>query len=391
MSTSTFSRIAGSSRLWGAMAFCAALTLAGIGAAWHIETQGHYVTGMSNAVPWGLPLVLATLCIVAASGALNVASVASVFGKEAYKPASRLSCLLALALLGGGLFTLLIDLGRPEEVFLALTRFNFTSVFSINIIIYSGFFLIVGLYGLMMLVAPHQARPLGVASFLWRLLMTTGTGAVFGVLVGRGGMHSAIMPPLFIALSLSLGMAAFILTLAALEYTGRRTAGLDALAPRLRSLLAVLVAVAFYMVLALHLIGIASPSLRGFEAFVLCTGGVYPLALWGGFVLLGTALPLVLLLMPACRHSRMCLLVAAASVLLGGLAVLYVLIIAPQAFPPDIFPGKVVRDSLYALPAVYTPTLGEWTLGLTGIGVAGLMVLLGTRFLPLLPESQDKL
>jgi len=45
---------------------------------------------MNNQIVWGTPHVFAVFLIVAASGALNTASIASVFGKTAYKPLARL-------------------------------------------------------------------------------------------------------------------------------------------------------------------------------------------------------------------------------------------------------------------------------------------------------------
>ncbi|HCQ69802.1 MAG TPA: molybdopterin oxidoreductase, partial [Gammaproteobacteria bacterium] len=88
------------------------LILAALGAVYYMEHHGHYVTGMSNRIVWGMPHVFALFLIVAASGALNVASIASVFQKKLYKPLSRLSGLVALALLAGGLMVLVLDLGR---------------------------------------------------------------------------------------------------------------------------------------------------------------------------------------------------------------------------------------------------------------------------------------
>ena len=64
--------------------------LAGL-AAMYMETEGHWVTGMTNHVVWGLPHVFAFFFIISASGALNVASIGSVFGKEDYQPLGRLS------------------------------------------------------------------------------------------------------------------------------------------------------------------------------------------------------------------------------------------------------------------------------------------------------------
>ena len=45
--------------------------------AYHMETHGHHVTGMNNHVVWGIPHVFAIFLILAASGALNVASISS--------------------------------------------------------------------------------------------------------------------------------------------------------------------------------------------------------------------------------------------------------------------------------------------------------------------------
>src|SRR3989339_1420098 len=62
-----------------------------------LEHHGHVLTGMSNQIVWGLPHVFAVFLIVAASGALNVASIGSVFGKPIYKARAPLSGMLALA------------------------------------------------------------------------------------------------------------------------------------------------------------------------------------------------------------------------------------------------------------------------------------------------------
>ena len=70
--------------------------------------------GMSNQIVWGMPHVFAVFLIVAASGALNVASFSSVFNRLAYKPYARLSGLLAIALLAGGLWCWCSISGGPS-------------------------------------------------------------------------------------------------------------------------------------------------------------------------------------------------------------------------------------------------------------------------------------
>jgi Ni/Fe-hydrogenase subunit HybB-like protein len=103
--------------LMGGMALVA---LVGLAAVWFMEHNGHIVTGMNNQIVWGLPHVFAVFLVVAASGALNVASMASVFGKTDYKPLAPLSGLLAIALLLGGLTVLMLDLGRPDRLIVAI-------------------------------------------------------------------------------------------------------------------------------------------------------------------------------------------------------------------------------------------------------------------------------
>ncbi|MCG8509824.1 MAG: polysulfide reductase NrfD, partial [Rhodospirillales bacterium] len=98
----------------------AVLVLIALGTAAYVEHAGHVVTGMTNQIPWGLPHVFAIFLIVAASGALNVASIGTVFGRILYKPLARLSGLLAFCLLAGGLAVLVLDLGRPDRLIISM-------------------------------------------------------------------------------------------------------------------------------------------------------------------------------------------------------------------------------------------------------------------------------
>ena len=123
-----------------------ALVLVGLLAAWYMESNGHFVTGMNNQVVWGLPHVFAIFLIVAASGALNTASIASVFRKTIYKPLARYSVVLAITLLIGGLVVLVLDLGRPDRLIVAMTEYNFTSIFAWNIILYTGLITVAVIY-----------------------------------------------------------------------------------------------------------------------------------------------------------------------------------------------------------------------------------------------------
>jgi molybdopterin-containing oxidoreductase family membrane subunit len=375
-------------RFYGLLALGGLVTLAGLAAAHFMEEHGHIVTGMNNQVVWGLPHVFAIFMIVAASGVLNVASIGSVFGQTAYKPHAPLSGLLCVALLAGGLMVLMLDLGRPERIIVAATHYNFKSVFAWNIFLYSGMVGLVAVYLWTMFERRFNgyAKPAGVAVLIWRFVLTTGTGSIFGFLVARQAYQSALLAPLFIVLSFGWGLAVFLIVQGTLyAWNGRRLA--PALERRMARLLGIFVAASLYLVAVYHLTNLYYARQGAFEAFILRDGGVYPLLFWGGYVLAGSLLPLALLFHPRWASLRSTL-AASALIVLGAFAWLFVFIIGGQAFPLDIFPGHLV-SSAFGDGAVtrYVPSLPELLLGVGGLGAAFLMTLVGVRVLDFLPPD----
>ena len=365
---------------------------AGLAAAHLMDLHGHVITGMNNQVVWGLPHVFAIFLIVAASGALNEASVGSVFGQTAYKPHAPLSALLSVALLAGGLMVLLLDLGRPERLLIAATHFNFKSVFAWNVLLYSGLFALVGVYLWTLLERRLNlhARRVGLAVLVWRLTLTTATGSIFGLLVARQAYQSALLAPLFIVLSLGWGLAVFLLVQAALFGWHGRTLP-AAWSERVARLLGIFVLAALYLVAIHHLTNLYFARQTDFELFILIGRGapdlLLPMLLWLGYGAVGTLAPLLLLFHPRLRGPRATLW-ASVLIVLGAFALLYVFIIGGQVFPLEIFPGHVVSSSFYdGAVDLYRPSLPEWLLGLGGIAAAFVMTLVGLRVLPLMPAA----
>ena len=388
MRTTEFREIDGRSPGYPALLVLLALvSLAGVLAGHHMDTEGHHVTGMNNRIVWGLPHVFAVFLIVAASGALNVASLSSVFARAAYEPLARLSGVLAIALLAGGLSVLVLDLGRPDRLVVAMTHYNFSSIFAWNMLLYTGFMAVVVVYLWMHMERRMQrhVRRAGVVALVWRVVLTTGTGCIFGFLVARQAYDAAIMAPMFVAMSLSLGLAVFILVLLASASATARPLD-DALLGRLARLQALFVSVALYFVVARHLANLYVAEHGAVERFLLVDGGAYPAIFWIGQILLGTALPLAVL-WGRRRVSRGWIAAAASLVTVGGLSQLYCIVIGGQAAPLVIFPGKeVVEGALVAgEPAHYVASLPELLLGLGGVAIAGLVLAIALRVLRILP------
>jgi len=109
-----------------------------------------------------------------------------------------------------------LDLGRPERLIVAMTHYNFKSIFAWNISSTPdsspSWLHICGDAG-----AAHERlqQAARLLAFLWRLILTTGTGSIFGFLVAREAYDSALYAPLFIIMSFAFGLAIFILVLMA--------------------------------------------------------------------------------------------------------------------------------------------------------------------------------
>jgi Ni/Fe-hydrogenase subunit HybB-like protein len=379
-------------RFWLGLALLGSFIAVGLGAAFYMEHNGHWVTGMTNQIVWGLPHVFAIFLIVAASGALNVASIGSVFGGPLYKPLGRFSGLLAIGLLAGGLMVLVLDLGRPDRLIVAMTQYNFKSIFAWNVILYSGFFAIVGVYLWTMMdrTVNKFSRPAGFAAFFWRIALTTGTGSIFGFLVAREAYDAAIMAPMFVIMSFSYGLAFFIITLIAAYMWGDREIG-DYRLAKLKNLLGVFVGAVLYFTLVYNLTNLYATQHHGVERFILLDGGIYTQMFWIGQVLIGSIVPLFLIYSPAFNKSRWAIAAASIAVLIGGFFQIYVIVIGGQAYPMSLFPGKEVLESGFFDGAVasYTPTFPEAALGVSGIAVALAMVAVGARLFKVFPETLE--
>jgi molybdopterin-containing oxidoreductase family membrane subunit len=391
MASITFREVEGSSlKYWLLFGFLGLFVLFGA-LAWNtMHHHGHVITGMDNQIVWGLPHVFAVFLIVAASGALNVASIASVFNKPMYKPLAPLSAILSLALMLGGLLVLVLDLGRSDRLIVAMTHFNFKSMFTWNVFLYSGFFGLVGVYLWTMLdrSVKTYSKAAGTAAFIWRLTLTTGTGSLFGFLVARELYGTAMLAPMFIIMSFAYGLAIYLMVLAAAyAWTGRPLG--DAVMMRLKSLLVVFVAAVLYFVVVQHMTSLYFTKFHAVEAFILRDGGIFTTLFWVGQIVIGCVVPLVILL-SSLGKQRTWIMIACALIILGGIVQMYVTIIGAQAYPLDMFPGLIEKSSFFDGEVhSYSPSLPELFLGLGGVAIALLVTVFAIKVLRLLPASLD--
>lgn len=375
--------------------------LIGFACSLYMEHEGHYVTGMNNQIVWGLPHIFAVLLIVIASGVLNIASISSVFDKKLYKPLAPLSALLAIAFLIAGLIVLVLDLGKPDRLIVAMTTYNFKSIFSWNIFLYSGFAVVLAVYMWTMLDRDVNrfSKYAGTFAFGWRIILTTGTGSIFGFLVAREAYATAILAPLFIVMSLLYGTAVYYLILKTISKF-HNTYISDDIVKNLRKLTIMFLFANLYFLFLYHITNMYIAKHLDYEIFILSSGGIYTIAFWVGQLFVGIIMPIIL--MNSSRLSlEYSLILSSVLILIGSFIAMYVIIIGGQAYPLTIFPDHVIIESSFYDNVVhsYIPSLYELGLGLGGVALALIIVLIGIanfKFLPtiikpanIVPDKDD--
>jgi len=227
----------------------------------------------------------------------------------------------------------------------------------------------------------------GTSAFVWRLILTTGTGSIFGFLVARSAYDAALMAPTFIVMSFSFGLAIFILVLMASYKWSNMELG-DVVVNRLRSLLGVFVAGVLYFTAVYHVTNLYATQHHDVQRFILLDGGIYTNIFWIGEILIGGIIPLILIYAPGVKNCRTTLGLICSMIIVGGFAKLYTILIAGQAFPLEIFPGYEVSSSFFdGVVHSYTPSLPEILLGFGGIALSLFIVAFALKVLRFLPAT----
>jgi molybdopterin-containing oxidoreductase family membrane subunit len=282
----------------------------------------------------------------------------------------------------------MLDLGRADRLMVAATHFNPTSVFGWNVILYPVFYGIVAVYLWTMMeqrMNPYT-KVAGFATFIWRIVLTTGTGSIFAFLVTRQAYGSALLAPMFIIMSFSWGLAVFLVVQSTM-YAWNGMSLPPLVLQRMKNLLATFISAVLYFTIVLHLVNAYFAKNIAFEYFLLFDSEFASL-FWIGQILVGTLLPLALLFYPATAARALWVNVAALLAILGAFFQLYVFIIGGQAFPLDIFPGYDVTSSFMdGTVDHYSTSLPEVLLALGGLGIAFTMTTIGVRILHFLPQD----
>jgi Ni/Fe-hydrogenase subunit HybB-like protein len=180
--------------------------------------EGHWHSGMSDVVPWGIYISMVAFFIGASAGATMVGLIIYGFGRKDYKAMGTRAILLALLCIFAATQFLIVDFGNPFRAMKIpwLLR-NPTSMFFISSSSYYGFMLILSMelyYTVKISLGigrdrdRKMAKWLGLIAVPYALVVVhTFTGTIFGVIKAREMWNTPLLPVHFVVSALASGFA----------------------------------------------------------------------------------------------------------------------------------------------------------------------------------------
>lgn len=311
---------------------------------------------------WGWLLIWDFFLAGAGAGAYIVGVLADYLGEKS-RVASKVGVFLSAPLVIGGVLFLMFDLGRPER-FMSVFG-NFGSLIAIGSVFISAF-LVIAIIHIGLWIWPFKF--LEKASMLRRVLGVIGTILALGVMTYPGVAmslahvpfwESGLLPLLFIGVALMTGAAAIVMVLGIFQARSVGDAK-ELVAGSIRSLAAPLLALGVFVLAVLFFYTVSAMEPSAQASTMLLTSGSFSALFWGGLIVAGLLLPIVLLGLGLKGRGGLPLLAALSSLLLlvGGLLARYLVVSAgvPEAAdltPATYFPAVAPQSFDYMVVGVF--------------------------------------
>ncbi len=365
-----------------------ALTITGFSCFVISYLHGHQVLGTSNAIPWGMAIIITIYLIGLSAGSLILSSLTYVFGREEYRLISRISVFLAVVLIFGAMVGISLDLGRPEKIwrlFIFFVLNNMRSMFAVNGILYGGYFAICLIYlGVIFAEKPELTKKIGILAMIWAALVHMGTGAIFGFIAARPIFYSSIKPFEFVAAAMASGLALLIIVVVFAFKFAKRKFRKEPFFSLGKLLLAFIIILAV-LVFIDKLTHLYSPHR---EPTVWLLTGPFSSIFWGLQVGCAYIIPILLLSHPRFKKTIGGLMVASFLVVIGIFFERFTLVIPATAHPMPFYPGKI--EGIWGEVGHFPLTAIESLTSLGIFAITGLLFILGLKHLELLPIIERK-
>lgn len=378
---------------------------------------GHLHANYGSVVTWGLWVAAYIYIVGLSAGSFLISSLVYVFNVKRFEQIGRLAVFVAAVTLLLALLSISFDLGHMDRAWHVLIWPNFKSPMAWMIWLYTAYFIVL-LAEFWFLLRADLVR--GARSEDWRapiyrllalgsrdaseaglrrdmkvvkvlatigvplaIMFHGGVGALFGVVVARPHWNSGMFPVLFLISALVSGGA--LLTVAAVIFQDGWRRNRETVLALGRVVMILLLLDLVFQVSELLIIyrGGTPGDVAGMN---LVMTGPYWWVFWAWQVLLGTAIPLLLLVLPTRNDPRWVAL--AALLIAAGLFGLRLNIVIPGLAVEELKGLAGAVASLRANPT-YFPSPSEWflTFGIAGLGL--LLFGLGELVLPMSQHPRE--
>jgi Ni/Fe-hydrogenase subunit HybB-like protein len=361
--------------------------------------KGHQVMGTTSEISWGVLIATYVFLAVSSTGLCLVSSLGHVFGIEVYAPLARKAVFLALVALLMGFAVMATELESP----LKLARYILLSPNPSAPIWWMGMFYSVYLVLIVtelffLFTHDHpKARLAGLGSVIAAVAAYSNLGAVFGLSHSRPFWYGPLLPIYFIASALVSGAAVLMLMVTLSDFFGNDRRLRDENAPlvqALRKLLALLLFVLALLTVWRTIAGVAGQHAGTSQVTMAALTGPLFVSFWMFEVLLGTVVPLVLLLGPW-RASWRASALAAFLVMASSFVMRFNFVVQGQMVSLKPVVGALGERYSYSPPfkgnpegfLSYTPSLVEALIVAGAISAAVLLFVAGQRALRLVEEE----
>jgi dimethyl sulfoxide reductase membrane subunit len=367
------------------------LALMGFGALGYQLVKGLGVTGMNNAVSWGLYITMFMFFVGLSAGGLIVSSSATVFNIKSFKVVAKPATILSTACITVAGIFIMVDIGSPERVLNLLLHSQFKSPLMWDVCVITLYLCINVLYLYLMTRPNPNPKTMKIMSSVAlpvAILVHSVTAWIFGLQIARDGWHSALMAPLFVASALDSGLALLIIVLVLLiKYKLFMVE--KKLITTLAGLLVTCVAVDAYFVFS-EILTMVYPQEES-EMLILkemVKGSTAPF-FWGE-IILGFVIPLAILLFKKNRQKTGLVIFSSVLIVIGvffkRVWLLFTSFIYQHADgAPGITLGKYIPNDSDVVPYFwlrhghYAPTLIELTIVVGMISFGALLFIVLSR------------
>jgi Ni/Fe-hydrogenase subunit HybB-like protein len=379
--------------------FLTAGATAGVMVLW----KGLSLTNLSDKVPWGLWITIDLSSIAISAGAFSLCAVVYLLGLKRFQPVARTATFIGLIGYTMAVLTLLLDIGRPDRFWHSMVYWNehsplwevtmcvalYLGVLTLEALpIFAGFAWLRSHWPKLSekMSQVHRLAPyLAVAGLALSMLHQSSLGAIYGILKARPLWYRPDIAVLFIISAIAAGMA---MTVFASMVSSRLSshANVDSnLLDRVSQIIGWILVVYLYFRFwdALSMNYTYEPGRT--QGLKLLTQGALSFNFWAGEILLGAAIPIILLLNKRTRALPVWRMLAMVLVIGGVVAYRWDTNLSGLLVYLSYLPGQPL-----VAYAAYHPSLIEFLAG-GGIVSFGLLAFsLGVRYLKVVEHNVVK-